>query len=301
MKKIVITVVVTGVILALFTGIATAAPSAGCLAINGAGGTANPSFNLTAQTFKKGETIELTVSSPGNSFELTNSGTPIAGPQAIDGTIIYPIPANGSYTFGALAAGPTDPTTTATFTCIPNPDEEEPTEPPSSGPVTLCHIPPGNPAAKHTITVGAPAVQAHLGHGDTLGACSEEEETRHDSEDGTVSIFTIIIIGIFEVYGDCVGEECSLVISINFNTINLSQPQNITIDDNPNDGWKVIIFFLHTDPDDPTVKVFQINVYHNDTLVNDDILLFVSSNGQIVSWTTHLIWLKRAQTAGIAS
>jgi hypothetical protein len=36
---------------------------------------------------------------------------------------------------------------------------------------TLCHLPPGNPANAHTITVGAPAVRAHLAHGDTIGAC----------------------------------------------------------------------------------------------------------------------------------
>jgi hypothetical protein len=37
--------------------------------------------------------------------------------------------------------------------------------------VTICHIPPGNPANEHTIVVGAPAVPAHLAHGDYLGAC----------------------------------------------------------------------------------------------------------------------------------
>ena len=41
----------------------------------------------------------------------------------------------------------------------------------TNGKVTLCHIPPGNPDAAHTITVGAPAVDAHLAHGDTLGPC----------------------------------------------------------------------------------------------------------------------------------
>jgi len=38
--------------------------------------------------------------------------------------------------------------------------------------VTICHIPPGNPANEHTITVGAPAVPAHLAHGDYVGACT---------------------------------------------------------------------------------------------------------------------------------
>ena len=37
--------------------------------------------------------------------------------------------------------------------------------------VTICHIPPGNPDNAHTITVGAPAVPAHLAHGDYLGEC----------------------------------------------------------------------------------------------------------------------------------
>src|SRR5688572_26716129 len=38
--------------------------------------------------------------------------------------------------------------------------------------VTICHIPPGNPNNPQTITVGAPAVQAHLAHGDYLGECA---------------------------------------------------------------------------------------------------------------------------------
>lgn len=37
---------------------------------------------------------------------------------------------------------------------------------------TLCHIPPGDPGAKQTISVGNPAVAAHLAHGDTLGECN---------------------------------------------------------------------------------------------------------------------------------
>ena len=37
--------------------------------------------------------------------------------------------------------------------------------------VTICHIPQGNPEAAITLSVPAPAVPAHLAHGDTLGAC----------------------------------------------------------------------------------------------------------------------------------
>lgn len=48
--------------------------------------------------------------------------------------------------------------------------------------VTICHIPPGNPGNAHTITVGAPAEAAHLAHGDTKGACSEERPSRDQDE-----------------------------------------------------------------------------------------------------------------------
>ena len=40
------------------------------------------------------------------------------------------------------------------------------------GKLTLCHVPPGNPANAHTITVGGPAWQGHRNHkGDYLGPC----------------------------------------------------------------------------------------------------------------------------------
>lgn len=39
--------------------------------------------------------------------------------------------------------------------------------------VTICHVPPGNPANAHAITIGAPAVPAHLANhdGDAIGPC----------------------------------------------------------------------------------------------------------------------------------
>lgn len=37
--------------------------------------------------------------------------------------------------------------------------------------VSVCHIPPGNPSNAHIISVGPPAVPAHLAHGDALEVC----------------------------------------------------------------------------------------------------------------------------------
>ena len=39
------------------------------------------------------------------------------------------------------------------------------------GKVDICHIPPGNPANAHTISVSENAVDAHLNHGDTACSC----------------------------------------------------------------------------------------------------------------------------------
>jgi hypothetical protein len=42
---------------------------------------------------------------------------------------------------------------------------------PDSGQITICHIPPGNPAAKHTLRIGVSAWPGHRSHGDYQGAC----------------------------------------------------------------------------------------------------------------------------------
>src|SRR2546430_8602100 len=39
--------------------------------------------------------------------------------------------------------------------------------------IDVCHVPPGNPANAHTISVGSQAaLAAHLAHGDTQGECN---------------------------------------------------------------------------------------------------------------------------------
>lgn len=39
--------------------------------------------------------------------------------------------------------------------------------------VQICHIPPGNPANFHTITISEKALSAHLAHGDVAGSCNQ--------------------------------------------------------------------------------------------------------------------------------
>ena len=41
----------------------------------------------------------------------------------------------------------------------------------SGGKITICHIPPGNPDARHTLQIPQKALAAHLAHGDFIGKC----------------------------------------------------------------------------------------------------------------------------------
>jgi hypothetical protein len=50
--------------------------------------------------------------------------------------------------------------------------------------VTICHRPPGNPNAAHTIIVGASALKEHLAHGDTLGPCDQQQNNNNDNNNG---------------------------------------------------------------------------------------------------------------------
>ena len=44
--------------------------------------------------------------------------------------------------------------------------------------VTVCHIPPGNEAARHTLVISRSALKAHLAHGDKEGACEEKKNEK---------------------------------------------------------------------------------------------------------------------------
>ncbi|HKZ86125.1 MAG TPA: DUF5666 domain-containing protein [Anaerolineae bacterium] len=60
---------------------------------------------------------------------------------------------------------------------LPDDDDDQ------GGKVTICHIPSGNPDARHTIEVDQPAVATHLGHGDYLGPCRDGGGDDDDDDD----------------------------------------------------------------------------------------------------------------------
>ena len=61
----------------------------------------------------------------------------------------------------------TSPPATLTPTATPDPTDDGPS---ASG--DLCHVPPDNPDNAHTISIGESALEDHLAHGDTEGACT---------------------------------------------------------------------------------------------------------------------------------
>jgi hypothetical protein len=70
-----------------------------------------------------------------------------------------------------------DPPTTAPRSDDPPTTAPRRDDPPTTAPmnrdgkITICHIPPGNRSARHTIRVGESAWPAHDGHGDYRGPC----------------------------------------------------------------------------------------------------------------------------------
>ncbi len=50
--------------------------------------------------------------------------------------------------------------------------------------ITICHIPPGNPDNKRTLTISTSALQAHINHGDVMGSCDESSKGTSDNDTG---------------------------------------------------------------------------------------------------------------------
>ena len=48
--------------------------------------------------------------------------------------------------------------------------------------ITICHIPPGNPNNKQTLTISESALQAHINHGDVMGSCADTSKDTGDKQ-----------------------------------------------------------------------------------------------------------------------
>jgi len=106
---------------------------------------------------------------------------------------------NGTTSTAVLPAGatfvldPADLDRLGTFDVQPldddeNEDDDEDDEDGEDEDVEICHVPPGNPAAAHSIWVGASAVPAHMGHpGETLGSCDDEGSEDDDGDGDALS------------------------------------------------------------------------------------------------------------------
>jgi hypothetical protein len=92
------------------------------------------------------------------SLSCTACPSPVASPQTttsytVTGTSVYGCTATASQTICVIDARDRDNKGRV------------------NGKVLMCHVPPGNPANAHTISISANAVPAHLAHGDVVGSC----------------------------------------------------------------------------------------------------------------------------------
>lgn len=84
----------------------------------------------------------------------------------------------GAVPLATFGAGPQGGTVTLSFL---DPDDDE-----LSRHVTICHIPPGNPGNAHTITIGRPALRAHLAHGD-----DDHDDDDHAGGGGQTAVISL--------------------------------------------------------------------------------------------------------------
>lgn len=279
--------------------------SVGCATLDGTiltGGVYPKTFDYD---FAVGELLNITVSGAG-SFDITVNGELLAEDVVTESTVNYSVPADGAVSV-EIANTTSDTTSTVEFECF-GVDEI-----PTYAPGTLCHIPPGNPNAAHTIRVGLPAVETHLGHGDTEGPCPDGVDTEYDNPSIGVTIFIIYATGEIQVYGNCT-DTCdelgampiTLIVNLNLLVVNTGDDDDDSGEfmevENPEDygfeisnidagdGISVVIYYLHPDPENTSVGVFQINIYKDGVLVDDGVLLFITTDGTIILWTGHDVW-----------
>jgi len=234
--------------------------SDGCQLLDGASLDATGAFG--AVDFVEGD--EISASSDDTAFDLTVNGA-VVGSGALATAVTYTVASNASLTVGATITG----TGTVDFGCESEDDGGDDDGDGSGGKTEICHRPPGNPGNAHTISVGGGAVAAHLRHGDSEGACDEDEESRDDGDGGTIT-FSDEEGGVIGVYGACVGSDCSEIATVNIAVIiaeweelgGMEPMTFILFDANPDDAWFVRVYYLGPSAEEgDNFETFQINIY----------------------------------------
>jgi len=245
--------------------------------------------------FFAGETITFTVDSDFDPATDTYTIT-------VDGVAVATNYTQESYThtFAADATGVdiqvtvTVGTFTVSVLCN-NAAEEEPED------FTLCHFPPGNPAAAHTIRVGSQnAFDTHIEkHDDTPGACPPGVNSRADDVGAGLVFFIILdtdgdgdVTEVISIWGLCEEGECASIVDITIEQVviligQLDVNGYVEFDASDDDGYTIRIYYLgyqDREGDGTFAEVFQINVYLNGVLNNDDVLILIADDGGI-SWT----------------
>jgi hypothetical protein len=267
----------------------TAEVSTGCTAL--ASDTTVSGTSFTGD-FLAGETITFAVDAAfvaGNTYTIIIEGVTVVTDHSAE---------TYTHTFAADATGViiqvnvTAGTFTVTVSCNSAADDEVD--------LTLCHRPPGNPAAAHTITVGSEnAVAAHLAHGDSPGSCPEGINSRADDIGAGLVFFIILdldgtgdVTEVISILGLCEEGECASIVDITIEQVviligSLGEGEYVEFDAGDDDGYTVRIYYLgyqDRDGDADSDEVFQINVYFNGVLTNDDVLILIADDGGI-AWT----------------
>ena len=264
--------------------------SAGCSALDGSG-TPNDGtpFTIGPADFLEGEMVSITVTGGDMdaTFELSVNGSVISTGNELGIAVTYTIPADDEYTIVVTASSPGAVDVTITVNCTPVEDEED-----DDGKVTICHFPPGNPDNAKTITVGAPAVDAHVrNHGDTIGACSDEVESEYVDPDNSIIVIVLDETGVVVVTGDCDDDGCSTLATIVLAELEPVDGGEFPFDDDLSDEYYVIVYYLgyqDRDGDGEFAQVYQINLYREGEVlpVSDNVLLLQKDDGTWL-WDTN--------------
>ena len=90
---------------------------------------------------------------------------------------------------------------------------------------------------------------------------------------------------------DKLGQRASDTAEVVFE--NVEVPEDFGFELEESGETSIILYYLHPNPEDETVGVFQLNIYENDTLIDDSLLLFIDADGNIVLWTDQGFWAEQ--------